>query len=533
MSPPATPRPDAVPASNAGSGQQIVDVSASGDGGGVGGDAGPRIVSDGADVAEILPGGDSPAARESLDGSFESEGLVGDGDTLETTEPPAPDVNDEIAPGSPKSPAGAPAPPRRVTTPELKLRRPAPKQTSYHVVVAQRTPSPEPPTPTDSNEVTPVHSDSELDEETPHSPEPAPPKPVDKRLVGKKLRLDVLGARNAPHGFGDIFCLVECGSSFLETTPAAPAPNPQPKQSGATSFEIFFHADGASGDVYVTVMGEGIDSSRSGNEQGVASTSTAPTSNAAAGNSTENQPLIKPPTPVSLAKVTLCVTDLLPDGDLDPAFVDRLSVRNVGDWVPAVRCNTGTPISRKSRVASVFGNATTSVRLVARLVDAGHLEEWEASAQLESAIRKLHTAAQHGDGEQVSTSFETLKVVFLVKTLPRPSLVKAFGGGADGNEWLANNPKSSAAAKAKRCLDVAWSAPLTSDVPRTPLARASSRPTRDGTSVTNELLALGASPRVSFRPGYRTVAGGDLTGENASIEADARVRIGFPKSNTV
>jgi hypothetical protein len=29
------------------------------------------------------------------------------------------------------------------------------------------------------------------------------------------------------------------------------------------------------------------------------------------------------------------------------------------------------------------------------------------------------------------------------------------------------------------------------------------------------------------------VAGGDLTGENASIEADARVRIGFPKSNTV
>jgi hypothetical protein len=173
------------------------------------------------------------------------------------------------------------------------------------------------------------------------------------------------------------------------------------------------------------------------------------------------------------------------------------------------------------------------VRLVARLVDAGHLEEWEASAQLESAIRKLHTAAQHGDGEQVSTSFETLKVVFLVKTLPKPSLVKAFGGGADGNEWLANNPKSSAAAKAKRCLDVAWSAPLTSDVPRTPLARASSRPTRDGTSVTNELLALGASPRVSFRPGYRTVAGGDLTGENASIEADARVRIGFPKSNTV
>ena len=44
------------------------------------------------------------------------------------------------------------------------------------------------------------------------------------RLAGKKLRLTVLGG-NAPVGFGDVFCVVECGSAVLETT--VPRPPPQ------------------------------------------------------------------------------------------------------------------------------------------------------------------------------------------------------------------------------------------------------------------------------------------------------------------
>jgi hypothetical protein len=55
---------------------------------------------------------------------------------------------------------------------------------------------------------------------------------------------------------GDVFCVVECGTSVLETTQPAPPPNAAPVQTAASSFEIFFDAPGASGDVAVIAFGE-------------------------------------------------------------------------------------------------------------------------------------------------------------------------------------------------------------------------------------------------------------------------------------
>jgi hypothetical protein len=101
------------------------------------------------------------------------------------------------------------------------------------VVIKPRTPSPEPPTPPPSHPATPAASESESeseDERCPPSPEPPPPRAADARLAGKKLRLTVLGVRNAPVGFGDVFCVVECGSAVLETTVPAP---PSQRRAGS------------------------------------------------------------------------------------------------------------------------------------------------------------------------------------------------------------------------------------------------------------------------------------------------------------
>jgi hypothetical protein len=387
MSPPATPRADAALASVAGVGPGDPPASAGDTWGDRGGGDAPSAsgVSAPAESPETargdvaFHGGErSPPPRDPADESFEAGGGgLEDADASPSAKGREEDVLDD-GEGDGDGRADAPSSPRRVRTPDLKLRRPKPKQSAYHVVIKPRTPSPEPPTPVPSNPSTPApsESDSESEDDTPPSPPPPPPKPADARLRGKKLRLTVLGVRNAPVGLGDVFCVVECGTSVLETTQPAPPPNAAPVQTAASSFEIFFDAPGASGDVAVIAFGEK-GTPRLNDDD----------ANAAVSDLYH---------PIELARVTLSAYDFLPDGDLDDAFVERLGVVDVGDWVPMRRPRGLEKVVKKKFAGASVPVATTSARLVARLVDADHVESWEAERALAEAVARA--TRSRGDG---------------------------------------------------------------------------------------------------------------------------------------
>lgn len=479
MSPSATPGGDAARA-------RAADVGAEGDppahAGGARGDRG------GGDSPEdaSFPGGEqSPPPRyfaaESFDGD-DAEGVAGN------DAPASPvadrreddDSDDGRVNGGRGSHASRGSPVARVRTPDLKLRRPKPKQSAYHVVIKPRTPSPEPPTPPPSHPATPAASESESeseDERCPPSPEPPPPRAADARLAGKKLRLTVLGVRNAPIGFGDVFCVVECGSAVLETTVPAPPPNAAPVQSAASAFEIFFDAPGASGDVAVAATGE------RGKPRALAESETA--------DDADDAPVSASHLPIELARVTLSAYDLLPDGDLDESFVARLATVDVGDWVPMRRPARLGRLARKIPGASV-PVATTSVRVVARLVDADHVESWDAERALADAVARLHECAETGDDADAQSAFDALEAAFAVKTLPREAARAALG---DRDLKEKETRSESPAASARACLDVARADTRSTS---TALARACARPTPAGEACALRLLALGAKPSVSF-----------------------------------
>ena len=520
MSAPSTPRAAAGTVSLAESGPDTVTEPGVGHDQGNGEDGSHGIVSEGADV------GASPFPRDPhLDESFDVlTGSVGTGEIghihhVKTHEPGSP------APNLP------PAPPRVITTPELKLRRPAPKQSSYHVVIKQRTPSPEPETPPPSNPETESElSDSEEEDEIPPSPPRPPAPPCDERLFGKKLRLDVLGAKNVPIGLGDVFLVVECGQSFFEATPAVPPSNPKPKQSQATSFEIYFDDDGASNEIVLTAMAEGVKEVKKGNEEAGTSGVTATTPTATEDDTTRNTPTTT--TPVPLARVTIDAYDLLPSGELDPAYVARLGKLNLGDWMPMVRNRRVVQVARRTRGASV-PIATTSVNVVCRVVDAGHLETWQATEQFDSAIAEVHKAASYGSGDDAVSTFEQLITAFSIPTLPDSSKAKALGGGGcgAGQAWLKHHPNASAKEMAVKCLNVAWSdtefSASDKEVPRTVLARAAARPTPDGTSSALAFLNIGSKPSEYFSPFHRKVTGA-LSGENQKIKLDGEKKKSTP-----
>ena len=485
MSPSATPGGDAARA-------RAADVGAEGDppahAGGARGDRG------GGDSPEdaSFPGGEqSPPPRyfaaESFDGD-DAEGVAGN------DAPASPvadrreddDSDDGRVNGGRGSHASRGSPVARVRTPDLKLRRPKPKQSAYHVVIKPRTPSPEPPTPPPSHPATPAASESESeseDERCPPSPEPPPPRAADARLAGKKLRLTVLGVRNAPVGFGDVFCVVECGSAVLETTVPAPPPNAAPVQSAASAFEIFFDAPGASGDVAVAATGE-----RGKPRASCAESETADDADDAPVSHARHLP-------IELARVTLSAYDLLPDGDLDEAFVARLATVDVGDWVPMRRPARLGRLARKIPGASV-PVATTSVRVVARLVDADHVESWDAERALADAVARLHECAETGDDADAQSAFDALEAAFAAKTLPREAARAARGWRTPGDQDKKETHHSeSPAASARACLDVARADTRSTS---TALARACARPTPAGEACALRLLALGAKPSVSF-----------------------------------
>jgi len=502
MSPPATPRADAALASVAGVGPGDPPASAGDTRGDRGGGDAPSAsgVSAPAESPETargdvaFHGGErSPPPRDPADESFEAGGGgLEDADASPSAKGREEDVLDD-GEGDGDGRADVPSSPRRVRTPDLKLRRPKPKQSAYHVVIKPRTPSPEPPTPVPSNPSTPApsESDSESEDDTPPSPPPPPPKPADARLRGKKLRLTVLGVRNAPVGLGDVFCVVECGTSVLETTQPAPPPNAAPVQTAASSFEIFFDAPGASGDVAVIAFGE----------KGTPRLNENANANDDAPRSSAVSDLYHP---IELARVTLSAYDFLPDGDLDDAFVERLGVVDVGDWVPMRRPRSLEKVVKKKYAGASVPVATTSARLVARLVDADHVESWEAERVLAEAVARVHEAAETGDGEDAQAAFDGLANAFAVKTLPAKA-VKAWtltSTKMPTTDCTDLETNGAGAFYARACLDVPYTAfrftEADGGVPRTALARACARPTPAGEASALRFLALGATPSVSF-----------------------------------
>jgi len=509
MSPSATPGGDAARA-------HAADVGAEGDppahAGGARGDRG------GGDSPEdaSFPGGEqSPPPRsfaaESFDGD-DAEGVAGnDAPASPVADRREDDDSDDgrVNGVSRGSHASRGSPVARVRTPDLKLRRPKPKQSAYHVVIKPRTPSPEPPTPPPSHPATPAASESESeseDERCPPSPEPPPPRAADARLAGKKLRLTVLGVRNAPVGFGDVFCVVECGSAVLETTVPAPPPNAAPVQSAASAFEIFFDAPGASGDVAVAATGE-----RGKPRASCAESETADDADDAPVSHARHLP-------IELARVTLSAYDLLPDGDLDEAFVARLATVDVGDWVPMRRPARLSRLARKIPGASV-PVATTSVRVVARLVDADHVESWDAERALADAVARMHECAETGDDADAQSAFDALEAAFAAKTLPREAARAARGWRTPGDrDKKETHHSESPAASARACLDVARADTRSTS---TALARACARPTPAGEACALRLLALGAKPSVSYRPNPSPTAISSSAGDGQDKGEDA------------
>ena len=500
MSPSATSRGDAALASTS-------DVEAGCDrpasagearGNRSGGDA-PSALTVSAPAESPEDGGErSPPPRHFAGESFDGDDAGGAPSEDAIASPPARRREDEDDEDFDDGRADAPGSPvARVRTPDLKLRRPKPKESAYRVVIKPRTPSPEPPTPPPSHPETPAASESESEDDAPPSPEPPPPARADARLAGKKLRLTVLGVRNAPIGLGDVFCVVECGSAVLETTVSAPPPDAAPVPSAASSFEIFFDAPGASGDVTVAATGE------RGTPRAPRLDGGSPEPLEKAGGA----PSSATHHPIELARVTLSAYDLLPDGDYDQGFVDRLATVGVGDWIPMRRPRRLERFAGKVPGASVPA-ATTSARLVARLVDADHVESWEAEALLADAVRRLHEAAASGDDTDAQAAFDATTAAFAIATLPEKAALGALGdervsfsrekkgsgegSGADGTP--------EALARAKKCLDAAVADARFADgnAPRTVLARACARPTPAGRACALRFLALGATPSVPF-----------------------------------
>ena len=509
MSPPATPRADAALASAAGVGPGDPPASAGDTRGDRGGGDAPSASGVSAPVESpetargdvAFSGGErSPPPRDPADESFEAGGGgLEDADASPSANGREEDVLDD-GEGDGDGRADAPSSPPRVRTPDLKLRRPKPKQSAYHVVIKPRTPSPEPPTPVPSNPSTPVpsESDSESEDDTPPSPDPPPPKPADARLRGKKLRLTVLGVRNAPVGLGDVFCVVECGTSVLETTQPAPPPNAAPVQTAASSFEIFFDAPGASGDVAVIAFGE------KGTPRLMEKKYADASSSANANDDAHAAAVSDLYHPIELARVTLSAYDFLPDGDLDEAFVDRLGTIDVGDWVPMRRPRRLERVIKKkfTKTGASVPVATTSARLVARLVDADHVESWEAERVLADAVARLHEAAETGDGEDAQTAFDGLASAFAIPTLPARAVARTLGDVIKNKSTTDDAMNDAGAFYARACLDVPYTdarfAAFDEGVPRTALARACARPTPAGEASALRFLALGATPSMSF-----------------------------------
>ena len=491
---------------------RAADVGAEGDPPAhAGGARGDRGGGDSPEDASLTGGEQSPPPRYFAAESFDGDDAGGVAGNDAPASPVADrreedDSDDGRGNGGRGSHASRGSPVARVRTPDLKLRRPKPKQSAYHVVIKPRTPSPEPPTPPPSHPATPAVSESESeseDERCPPSPEPPPPRAADARLAGKKLRLTVLGVRNAPVGFGDVFCVVECGSAVLETTVPAPPPNAAPAQSAASAFEIFFDAPGASGDIAIAATGErGKPRARAGSETA---------------DDADDAPVSASHLPIELARVTLSAYDLLPDGDLDEAFVARLAKVDVGDWVPMRRPARLGRLARKIPGASV-PVATTSVRVVARLVDADHVESWDAERALADAVARMHECAETGDDADAQSAFDALEAAFAVETLPREAARRARRPRQKRNAF------GIARRVGRACLDVARADTRSTS---TALARACARPTPAGEACALRLLSLGAKPSVSYRPNPSPVAisssGGDgEDGEEDAVEIAAR-----------
>lgn len=278
---------------------------------------------------------------------------------------------DADLPSSP-APPQPPSPPPRVRTPDLKLRRPAPKNLTFWI--RPRTPSPEPPTPPPEPEPVVESARAPSPEPArPPTPDPNPILPLDRRLWGTRLMVRVHALRDAPISFGDVFVTVESGARFCEATPPTRPP------SGSFPSETFWL--------------EHDERDHEGPRGELTLTATAATN---AG------------THVELASVTVAVAELITreDDDASIAASNARLASDDGDWLPM------SPADGSGYLGSMECRATL------RLVDRDYVSPEDAAERLRVALAAVHVAADgafHPD--EIRAAFAATEAALAIPTI--------------------------------------------------------------------------------------------------------------------
>ena len=267
-------------------------------------------------------------------------------------------------------------------TPELKLRRPAPKNLTFWT--RPRTPSPEPPTPPPEPEpvVESARSAPSPERARPPTPDPNPILPLDRRLWGTRLMVRVHALRDAPASFGDVFVTVESGARFLRDHPRTRPP------SGSFPHETFWlehderDHEGPRGELILTAVAE--------DDVG---------------------------THVELASVAVSFAELI-STHVDDASVAESNARfasDVGDWL------TMTPVDGSGYLGSMECRATL------RLVDRDYVSPEDAAERLRVAIEALHVAADEAfHPDEIRAAFATMTSALAIPTSRETRSARAF-----------------------------------------------------------------------------------------------------------
>ena len=380
---------------------------------------------------------DSSSSGPPVDSAGDVPDVALDADGATADVPPSP------------APPPPPSPPRRVRTPELKLRRLAPKNLTFWT--RPRTPSPEPPTPPPEPEpvVESARSAPSPEPARPPTPDPNPILPLDRRLWGTRLMVRVHALRDAPASFGDVFVTVESGARFCETTPRTRPP------SGSFPHETFWlehderDHEGPRGELLLTAVAE--------DDVG---------------------------THVELASVSVSVAELI-STHIDDASVAESNARfasDVGDWL------TMTPVDGSGYLGSMECRATLC------LVDRDYVSPEDAAERLRLAIEALHGAADEAfHPDEIRAAFATITSALAIPTSRETRSARAF---LDETFRLPRDDPDDGGEKGL-----------------TPLARAASRPTTQGAACVRALLDLGAGGDVAcgarrLAPAHRAARAG-------------------------
>ena len=310
---------------------RAADVGAEGDppahAGGSRGDRGGGVSPE---DASLTGGEQSPPPRYFAAESFDGDDAGGVAGNDAPASPVADrreedDSDDGRGNGGRGSHASRGSPVARVRTPDLKLRRPKPKQSAYHVVIKPRTPSPEPPTPPPSHPATPAVSESESeseDERYPPSPERAAAARGGCAPGGEEA--EAHRARRSQRARRLRGRVLRRGVRVRRAGDDRSRAPPQRRACSIRGERVrdFFRC------------ARRVRRRRNAARASAGSRARAPDLKPRR-RMTRFRSASASHLPIELARVTLSAYDLLPDGDLDEAFVARLAKVDVGDWVPA------------------------------------------------------------------------------------------------------------------------------------------------------------------------------------------------------